>query len=449
MSVNNILHIIKEGENENVEFKQSFNRQVIETVVALANHKGGYVIIGVTDQSNIVGVDVSNESIQNWQNEIKSKTEPAVFPNFETFVIEHKNVVVIMVQQYPVKPVAFQGRYFIRRKNSNHLLVANEINDLYLHSIQTSWDSYAYPNAKFDDLDVLKMEHFIERINQNGRFRLSGTPFECLTKLRLLKNETPTNAAMLLFSKEERYINVHIGRFKTQSHIIDDKMVRGTLFDAVENTMIFIISHLKVAFEITGKTSQRTEIFEYPLPALRELILNAIVHRDYTSPTDIQIKIFDNQITIFNPGKLYGGLTIDELKTDNYQSQSRNKLISEAFYLTNEIEKYGSGFRRVRDQIAQYPNMYFEFSENSGGFLIKIGYHEQDRDENVTENVTEKRLLQIITFVELHPKITTIELSKKLNITRMTLHRELEKLKELGKIRRNGPDKGGFWEILK
>src|SRR5690554_824813 len=100
--------------------------------------------------------------------------------------------------------------------------------------------------------------------------------------------------------------------------------------------MQFIIGHLKVAFEITGRTTQRNEIFEYPPLALRELILNAIVHRDYLSPTDIQIKIFDKSISVFNPGMLYGGLQIEDLQKDNYQARTRNKLIAEAFYLTGE-----------------------------------------------------------------------------------------------------------------
>jgi len=395
MNKEELLHIISLGENEQTEFKTSFNREVIETIVAFANKKGGNIYVGISKTNSIVGVNTNEESIQNWQNEIKSKTQPAIFPEIASFTVENKTIVRIYISEYPVKPVSLQGRYFIRKNNSNHLLSVNEINDIYLQSTQTSWDSYPYADALYSDFDEDKILNFIEKVNKSGRFKLIGTPYECLQKLRLLKNNIPTNAAMLMFSKNELFYNVHIGRFKTQSHIIDDKMVRGTLFEAVDNTMIFIISHLKVAFEITGKTSQRTEIFEYPLPAIREMVLNAIIHRDYKSPTDIQVRIFDKEITIFNPGKLYGGLTIEDLKTDNYQAQSRNKLITEAFYLTKDIEKYGSGYRRIREYISDYPTMYFDFEENSGGFLTKIGYSEQnflERNEfenEVADNVTD------------------------------------------------------------
>ena len=489
------LNIIQLGENQTTEFKLSFNKQTIETIVAFANYKGGRVFIGVSDKKEILGTEISVESIQNWQNEIKLKTEPSIFPDIELLMYRNKKIVMISVSEYPVKPVSMQGRFFIRKNNSNHLLSANEINEVYLKSVQTSWDSYPYADAALSDLDDRKIKNFIQRVNEGGRFKLAASPFECLEKLRLIKNNIPTNAAMLLFSKEELLYNVHIGRFKTQSLIIDDKMVRGSLYDTVENTMTFIISHLKVAFEITGETSQRSEIFEYPLGAIRELVLNAIVHRDYTSPTDIQIRIFDNKITIFNPGRLYGDLTIADLKTDNYQAQSRNKLIAEAFYLTKDIEKYGSGYRRIREMIAEYPTMYFNFEENSGGYLVTLGYSNQKRGikhtsfkenvtenvvenvienvvenvienvvenvvenvienvienvtENVTENVIENRLKLILNLIQKNPQITTIAMSKQLNITRMTLHRDLEKLRAGGKLKRIGPAKGGYWQII-
>lgn len=102
-----------------------------------------------------------------------------------------------------------------------------------------------------------------------------------------------------------------------------------------------------------------------------------MVHRDYTSPVDIQIKVFDNAITFFNPGKLFGDLTVEQLRRDDYQSRTRNKLIAEAFYLTGDIEKYGSGLVRVRDEIKAYPTMTFDCQESGDGFLVNLKYQEQ------------------------------------------------------------------------
>ena len=189
--------------------------------------------------------------------------------------------------------------------------------NMHLQSLQLSWDAYPDEQLSVQQLSRAKIDHFLERVRQGERLNVEGKQDVVLEKLGYLKNGAPTHAASLLFGKNDPPYSLHIGRFKTPSTIIDDRMIRGTLFDVVEEAMQFIISHLKVAFEITGKL-ERNEIFEYQVSALRELLLNAVVHRDYTSPTDIQIKIFDNAITFFNPGKLYGGLTIAQLKTDRY-----------------------------------------------------------------------------------------------------------------------------------
>lgn len=125
MDVEKLIHIISIGENEQTEFKQNFNRQTIESIVAFANSKGGNILLGVTDKKEIIGINISNESIQNWQNEIKSKTEPSIFPDIETKIIKDKSVVLISVPEYPVKPLSLQGRFFIRKNNSNHILSAS------------------------------------------------------------------------------------------------------------------------------------------------------------------------------------------------------------------------------------------------------------------------------------------------------------------------------------
>jgi ATP-dependent DNA helicase RecG len=111
------------------------------------------------------------------------------------------------------------------------------------------------------------------------------------------------------------------------------------------------------------------EIPEYPMDAIRELLVNALVHRDCQSPTGIQIRIYDNSITFFNPSGLFGNITEEALGTDSYQASTRNKQIAEAFYLTNEIEKYGSGFIRIRKAIADYPTMKFRYQNLGHGFM--------------------------------------------------------------------------------
>ena len=355
-----LRRIIEEGESQQVEFKSTFNVEAMESIVAFANTEGGKVVIGVSNKRKIVGVVINEESLQQWVNEIKSKTEPSILVDAMSFEIEGKTIVVLSVAEYPVKPISLHDRFFKRIGNSNHLLSASEIANMSILS------------------------------------------------------------AYLLFGKDSIGYNVHIGRFKTPSMIIDDRMMNGNLFEAVEETMRFLISHIKVAYQITGKTTQRTEIFEYPLPALREIVLNTVIHRDYTSPMDVQIKVFDQKITFFSPGELFRKQTIEALRTDNYQAYTRNKLIAEAFYLTGDIEKYGTGYTRNRSEIASYPTMRFDFEEKPSAWLVTISYETRKTDEENDELAT--NLSQLVTNLSVQVKTLVISLNKhNLSLTELQL----------------------------
>ena len=443
-----IANLIQQGESSKLEFKQSFDRETIETVCAFANAEDGKIIVGVSDKGQIDGLSVSDETIQSYINQIKTQTEPGLIVDIDTKKIDNKRILVIDVGEFPVKPVSCKGRYYQRKSNSNHQLNLTEIANLHLQSLQLSWDSYPAHDAGWQNLDNQKIKKFIQRVNQKGRFKLEGTPAQSLAKLQLLKEDQVTQAAKLLFAKEQYAYNIHIGRFKTPSMIIDDKMVRASLFDAVEETMRIIISHLKVAFEITGKKIERTEIFEYPLDALREIVLNSIIHRDYTSPVDNQIKIFDQKIVFFNPGKLYSDLTIEQLKTDSYPSRTRNKLIAEAFYLTGDIEKYGSGYQRIRQAIQDYPSMTFEYEESGDGYLVTVAYAHQKQstvDGGVNGGVN-GGVKTLLIYLQANSGLSARQISENLNLSRRTTERWLKQLKEQDKIEYRGtPKNGGYF----
>lgn len=460
-------------ESEQVEFKSSFNEDVIVSLVAFANTRGGSVYVGVADNGKITGVTLSTESVQQWLNSIKSKTEPSIMPDVEVLEIEGKQIVKIHIIEYPVKPLSIQGKYYRRVQNSNHLLSASEVSDCYMQSMQYSWDSYLYAGATLEDLDPQRIRKFISRINEKGRINLDGSDIEILRKLKLIKDNNPTNAAILLFAKDPLMYDIHAGRLKTPDMILDDRIIRNTLFEALDETMRYIISHLKVAYEISDQTvrtsTQRTEIFEYPLDALRELVLNAIIHRKYNSHVDIQIKIFDNKITIFNPGNLYGNITIDDLNRDDYQASARNKLIVEAFYLTGDIEKYGTGYQRIRKSISTYPTMKFIYREAQDGYLAELTYELQKNKQNETEDIGENNNLitkdvekgkkrarkgqekgkEIIELMTANQYVSMNDLSLLIGVSIKSIRTEIDRLKQAGIITRIGPDKGGYWQVNK
>jgi predicted HTH transcriptional regulator len=204
-------------------------------------------------------------------------------------------------------------------------------------------------------------------------FATGSDPREVLEKLELVQREGATWAAVLLFGKRPQsplvQATVHCGRFATETEILDDRLIEGSIVDQIDETMDFLKKHTNVRFVITGE-SRREQVWDYPLAALREAVANAICHRDYSDGADIQIKVFDDHIRIWNPGFLPPGVTIDDLYRRTHASRPRNKLIAQVFYDLQIIERYGSGIQRMLDacEAAGMPEPVFE--ESTGGFLI-------------------------------------------------------------------------------
>lgn len=156
-----IEKLIKAGEGETLEFKSSFNAETIETLVAFANASGGKVLIGINEKHGFSGVSVNPESVQNWINEIKTKTSPSLIPDASVIEINGKRIVVFSIPEYPIKPVATRGKYFKRIANSNHLMSLDEIANEHLKTLNSSWDFYPDPNHGIEDISLEKINRFI------------------------------------------------------------------------------------------------------------------------------------------------------------------------------------------------------------------------------------------------------------------------------------------------
>jgi len=449
ISEKTILSILAKGESSKIEFKKNFSKEAIVSVNAFANTKGGKILLGVNDSGEILGLDIPKETIQKWINEIKVKTSPSIIVDIYNIKIKDKIIAIIIVDEFPIKPVALLGRFYKRVKNSNHLMDVNEIANLYMKVLNPSWDSLIYPGYNKSDLNGKKIQRFISEVEKVERFNLSDGDVDLVTKLKLIKDNKPTAASLLLFAEKPLLYNIHIGRFRTPSLIIDDKQVCNTLFEATEETMKFIKNYIKVAFEFDGST-KRKEIFEYPIVALREAVLNAIVHRDYSVPGDIQIKIFDDKITIFNPGKLLN-LTVEDLQKDDYHSQLRNLLVAEAFYLTKNIEKYGSGLIRIRKELEKYKNISFHIEEKTGGVLVVFEKTTPKTTLKTTPKTTPKSLAkienQIIELVIENNRITKTVIGDKLGLSEDGVKYHIRKMTEKKILEWKGTSRKGYWEI--
>ena len=404
------------------------------------------MIVGVSDSGEIAGISLTKESTVQWLNEIKTKTSPIIIPDVEIVSYNEKNIVVFSIQEYPIKPVSFRGKYYKRVSSSNHLLATAEVVYMHLQTFNTSWDYHIDHQHNIKDISLEKVSRFIRLINKNRLSEINDEPLDVLKKFELIRNDKITVACFLLFNKQGTLLStVELGAFHDNTTIIDGLTLRDDLFTQVERILDFIDRHIQKAFIITGKP-QREEKMEYPPEAIREIVLNMLVHRDYSQSGDSVIKIYNNRIEFYNPGSLIPPITIEKLLIGDYVSNARNKQLASMFKEAGLIEKYGSGVQRIAKAFKVYNLLMPKFEIFQQGFRVTVY---KNVYKNVTENVTENRLILIEKLIKENPTITTTQLSKILKVTRMTVSREIEKLKTGNKIKRIGPDKGGSWEVLK
>ena len=451
----NLIHTISAGESSTLEFKTNFCNEAIETIVAFANAKGGKVLIGVSNDGAIVGTTLNEETVQNWINEIKQKTTPTLIPDVDTVEIEEKNVVVLTIQEYPLKPVSYRGRYFKRTANANHLLGVSEVVNIHLQTFNSSWDYHTNNHFKLEDISFEKIQLAIDSINENG-VNISESPLNFLLKKDLIRGEKLTNAAFLLFTANDTVMTtIEMGRFQTDIIIKDTARSQTDIISQVDQVLNFVKKHMNKAIIFTGD-AQNTQQWQYPMEAIREIVMNMIVHRDYREAADSIIKIYDDKIEFFNPGRLPDDITEEDLMINNYKSTPRNKIIADIFRSMGLIEKYGSGIQRIINYFKEAKLPKPTFKNQSNGFVVTVFAKINNLDtQNVPRNVPrnaqempqEKRLQLIIQLIKKDTQISMLELSKKIGVTHKTIKRDIGKLKIQGVLKRIGPTKGGYWKI--
>lgn len=246
---------------------------------------------------------------------------------------------------------------------------------------------------------------------------------------------------------------IEAGRFATPTVIKDSITSKDSLIDQVERIMGYLVKHTNKAYIITGNP-RREERWDYPMDALREIVINMIVHRDYRSANDSTIKIFDDRIEFFNPGTLLDDLTVDMIKTGNYKSHLRNKQIATIFKELELIEKYGSGVRRVIETCVAYglPEPVYEATQ--GGMAVtvfkaidKINTNTASEGVNVGVNIgVNVGVNGLLAYIRLHPGQRAGEIATVFKLTKRTIERWLKQLKENGLIEFRGAAKtGGYY----
>jgi len=352
------------------------------------------------------------------------------------FEYEGKKVVAVRIPEYPIKPVSVRGRCFKRVNNSNRSINSQEIAEMHLQSTGMSWDRFPVAGETLEDLDLEKVRNYIRKARAVGRkgFREEEerNPIQVLEKMKLVMEGKPTWAAGLLFCKDgRRFLSqavVHCGRFKNQTLVIDDRLIEGSLFEQIEEAMDFIRKNTNVKFVMTGKP-EREEVWDYPLEAVREAVINAVCHRNYTVMSHIEIRIYDDELIVWSPGGLPLGLTMEDLFKP-HASKLRNKGIAEVFFDTKIIEQWGSGIEKMINYCkeAGVPEPVFEEYQ---GFrvIFRKGIFDE---EYLRELELNDRQIKAVLYVKEKGKITNKEYQQTCEVKERLATMELKNLVEKG-----------------
>lgn len=449
---------LPESENQYVEFKQSFNTAVIETLVAFANSKGGTVYVGVEDNGEVKGISFGKETVAQIVNEIKFKTIPALIPDVEVVEFSGQFVLLLSVQEYPVKPVSTQGRYYKRVGNSNHQLSIAEVVDMHLFSMNSSWDFYLDASHTLDDISLEKVSDTIEKMKLTGK-AVDDDPLTFLMKYDLIRDGKLSNAAYLLFKKNDSILTtIELGYFQNDIIIKDSDRSKEDILTQVDRVMDFVRKHINKEVIITSEP-QSIHRWQYPLEAIREIVMNMIIHRDYRLASDSIVKVYPDKIEFYNPGRLPDNITVEDLLANNYKSTPRNKQIADFCKDLGIIEKYGSGIRRILDYFRKEKQKLPLFGNISDGFMVtvfsdkvgdmvgdKVGDKVGEEKEVVYLSTNQHRILELLAM---NSRLSATELSENLGISKRKIETNLAVLKGKGFLERIGSPKSGYWKINK
>jgi ATP-dependent DNA helicase RecG len=441
ISAKKIAELIKIGESEAIEFKKSFNDEALETIGAFANAGGGTIIIGIKDSGEICGFQVGKKTIEDIANQIQDATDPRLQPSLSTMVFENNTLVIIQVPPVSGVPLSVRGKYFKRTGKTNQRMSHEEIMQRMIRSTGLSWDATVEPTATLDDLNYQQIDNFIQKVKDIGRKPIPNkiSSQEFLSKLELVRNETPTRAALLLFGKNpESFFSsafLKLGRFRTPIHIVDDREIHGNLFEQLDGAINWFRERLETEFIITGNPEREVK-WEYPLKAIREAVTNAIVHRDYTSLAHSQIRLYDDHLKIWNAGGLPPSLTPEKLLVE-HDSVPRNRKIAEAFFYCGLIEQWGSGTLRIVEELQDSGLPSPQFVSESNHFRLTL-YRDIFTEDHLRKMDLSDRQLKIIAYLKTHGNITSSIYQSLVNVSKRTAIRELNDLKNKGIISKEG-----------
>jgi ATP-dependent DNA helicase RecG len=362
-------------ENQNVEYKQSWRNEYLKWVCGFANANGGVLEIGKDDRGTVVGLEDAPRLLEEIPNKVLSGL--GIVVDVDLVPEGGLSFIRITVEPYPY-PVNYRGAYYFRSGSTNQQLTGAALDQFILRKQGRHWDDVPQPGLTVDACDPGAFRIFRERAAASGRAQVEeedDDPAEILDGLRLREADRLKRAAALLFHPDpERFVPgafVKIGYFLTADDLRYHDEVHGHLFEQIEQT-VDLVSTKYLRADVSYDGLQRVERYPLPLEALREALLNALVHKDYASGAPVQLSVYDDQVIFWNPGRLPDDWTVDRLLSQ-HPSHPANPLLADAFFRAGYIEAWGRGIEKMLRACREYgvPEPHLE-ADASG---VQVTFH--------------------------------------------------------------------------
>lgn len=422
MDINDLLDIIKHGENERIEFKRSISKDIANQVVAMANAVGGHILIGVDDDGSIVGTDTkkANDRLTNSLQSIMPSPEVTV----STVEIGGQDLLIIEVQPSEAL-LSIGGVAYIRIGAGIRPLSIQEVLTLSIELGTFEWDKV--PILPIDDARGEYIDWFFKRLEETrGRSIDDDARNRYLRSAGAVKGDQLTNAGALFFTNADETVSQSRLRliYMSNGEPEASKEFHGPIWRMVDDALTDLRREYGGRDLVVGV--RRLRVGDIPVKVLREALINAVAHRSYAIQADVRVFVHPDHVEIRNPGGLMPGVDLEDP-----EHIPRNPSLCNLLFDAGLIERYGYGIKMMRSTLDEHEDIKLDIQTRPGIFKLIISI-----DIEPLLDETDRRIVEIL----FEPK-SSGELAKSLGVSKPTILSRVDKLEALGLVKQvgNGP----------
>ena len=449
--------VVLEKETEAVEYKRTTGelKNALIAICAMLNKQGyGTVYFGVNPNGEVVGQDVTEDTLRDVSCAIYEAIKPTIYPAIKEEEIDGKHVIKVSFCANE-KPYSANGIYYVRTADENRAVTPAELKNYFLQSDRKpKWDEEV-SDAPETDVDDKAVRYFCSLAIKAGRLPEGEYTSEMILKrFGLVKDGHLTNAGNVLFgSKHPVVLKAAVFATNEKLTFLDIQLYDDNIYNLLAIAETYVMRNIRWRGDIIG--FKRVETPEIPIEAVRETIANSFAHAVYRSNMQHEICIFPGKVTFFSPGSYASDKTPEEYIREECSSELRNPTIARMFFLSGTIEEFGSGFRRI-NSICEDSGVKYSYEMSAGGFKMifyrkeieyaapNAGIVQNANKKDSTLSETEKAVYALLMK---NPSYTAEQLISLTSKSLRTIRRTVQSLKEKGFIKRVGSDRQGYWEV--